>query len=132
MKKQGLDQVLAAIRTVLGGQLYFSPQVSALALRRLGKNRCEGNSKIGLIGNLSDRELQVLELLGAGMGSRKIAEELGLSVKTIEAHREHIKHKLCLKSASQLTTYSTNWLKSQSWRHAATMPTHPAETTLPV
>jgi DNA-binding NarL/FixJ family response regulator len=113
LKQQGLDQVLVAIRTVLTGGLYFSPQVSALALRRLGQNRCELKSDTGLIGNLSNRELQVLELLGAGLGSRCIAEKLGLSIKTIEAHREHIKHKLGLAGAPQLLNYAACWLKEQ-------------------
>ena len=117
LKQQALDQVLVAIRTILGGGLYFSPQVSALALRRLGQTRCEFKSDLGQIGNLSNRELQVLELLGAGLGSRSIAEKLGLSIKTIEAHREHIKHKLGLAGAPQLLNYASCWLKEQGFRH---------------
>jgi DNA-binding NarL/FixJ family response regulator len=117
LKQQGLDQVLVAIRAVLGGGLYFSPQVSALALRRLGQGRCELKNDTGQIGNLSNRELQVLELLGAGLGSRSIAEKLGLSVKTIEAHREHIKHKLGLTGTPQLLNYAACWRKEQGYHH---------------
>jgi DNA-binding NarL/FixJ family response regulator len=118
MMDQATDKVLAAIRTVLAGDLYFSPRVAALALRRFGQSRSETKHHNGGIGILSNRELQILELLGAGLGTRVIAEKLGLSVKTIEAHREHIKHKLGLSSASLLLGYAANWLKEQSHRHS--------------
>ena len=62
---------------------------------------------------LSDRELEVLDLIGRGLGSRQIAERLHLSIKTIESHREHIKSKLNLASATELTKYAYNWLNGQ-------------------
>jgi DNA-binding NarL/FixJ family response regulator len=119
MMDQATDKVLAAIRAVLAGDLYFSPRVAALALRRFGQNRSETKHHNGGVGVLSNRELQILELLGAGLGTRVIAEKLGLSVKTIEAHREHIKHELGLSSASLLLGYAANWLKGQSHRHSS-------------
>jgi DNA-binding CsgD family transcriptional regulator len=63
----------------------------------------------GIEARLSDRELEVLELLGSGLGSREIADRLGLSIKTIESHREHIKGKLGLTRAAQLVTHAFNW-----------------------
>ena len=56
-------------------------------------------------------------MIGAGLGTRVIASKLGLSVKTIEAHREHVKHKLGLSGAPQLLNYATSWLKGQSYQH---------------
>ena len=117
MKQETTDKIMAAIRTVLAGGHYFSPRIAALALRRFGQNRSQlRNNKSG-INTLSNRELQVLQLLGAGLGTRVIANKLGLSVKTIEAHREHVKHKLGLSSASQLLNYATSWLKGQGYQH---------------
>jgi DNA-binding NarL/FixJ family response regulator len=108
MKEQATRTILAAIRNVLAGELYFSPRVAALALRRFGQGQPEIKTNPTHLGNLSNRELQVLELLGAGLSSRSIAEKLHLSVKTIEAHREHIKHKLGLGSSSQLPSFKQN------------------------
>jgi len=131
MKEQATGIILTAIRNVLAGELYFSPRVAALALRRFGQGHTDIKGHNGRLSNLSNRELQVLELLGAGLNSRRIAEKLHLSVKTIEAHREHIKHKLGLESSAQLIHYATNWVKGQSWRHAGDPPPRPAETCLP-
>ena len=118
MKEQATEKVLKAIRAVLAGELYFSPKIAALALRRFGQNESNTKHANGGLGTLSNRELQVLQLLGAGLGTRLIAAKLGLSVKTIEAHREHIKHKLGLSSAPQLVNYAATWLKGQSYHHS--------------
>jgi DNA-binding CsgD family transcriptional regulator len=59
---------------------------------------------------LSDRELEILEMIGSGLGTRQIAERLKVSIKTIESHREHIKTKLQLKKASELVNYAYNWV----------------------
>ena len=128
MTDQATDKVLAAIRAVLAGDLYFSPRIAALALHRFGQNRPDISHNNGGIGVLSNRELQVLELLGAGLSTRLVAQKLGLSVKTIEAHRENIKHKLGLSSAPQLMTYAANWLKGQSHRHSPEVVASPIET----
>ena len=66
--------------------------------------------KPSAVDRLSDRELQVFELLGQGNSSRKIAEHLHLSIKTIETHREHIKKKLQLKNSSELVRYAVEWV----------------------
>jgi DNA-binding NarL/FixJ family response regulator len=118
MKQETTDKIVAAIRTVLAGGHYFSPRIAALALRRFGQDRSPVRNNKSGISTLSNRELQVLQLLGAGLGTRVIAHKLGLSVKTIEAHREHVKHKLGLSGAPQLLSYATSWLKGQSYHHS--------------
>ena len=59
---------------------------------------------------LSDRELEILELVGSGLGTRQIAERLHVSIKTVESHREHIKTKLALKRATELVNYAYKWV----------------------
>jgi DNA-binding NarL/FixJ family response regulator len=109
---------VAAIRTVLAGGHFFSPRIAALALQRFGQERSQPRNNNDCISTLSDRELQVLQLIGAGLGTRVIARKLGLSVKTIEAHREHVKRKLGLSGAPQLLNYATSWLNGQSYHHS--------------
>jgi len=118
MKQETTDKIVAAIRAVLAGGHYFSPRIAALALQCFGQNRSQLRNHNSGISTLSNRELQVLQLLGAGLGTRVIAHKLGLSVKTIEAHREHVKHKLGLSGAPQLLNYATSWLKGQSYQHS--------------
>ena len=65
---------------------------------------------------LSDRELEIFQLLGQGMGTRQIADRLGRSVKTIETHRARIMQKLAVKSAAQLVCYASRWVETD--RHA--------------
>ena len=66
------------------------------------------------IESLTDRELSVFRLVGSGRSTREVAEDLGLSVKTIETHRENIKHKLGLKSSTELLQEATLWLQRES------------------
>lgn len=112
MKERATEEVLTAIRTVLAGGLYVSPKIATLALENMIGAR-PGNSNRA-VHNLTDRELQVLQLLGSGLGSRKVAARLFLSVKTVETHRENIKHKLGLGSAPELIRFATDWLNGQS------------------
>src|SRR5947199_10351165 len=67
-----------------------------------------------ILENLSDREMHIFQLLGSGLGMRDIAQLLGLSVKTIESHRENIKHKLHLSSGSQLSELAARWVETAS------------------
>ena len=107
MKEQASKEVVAAMQKVLAGELYVSPKMAAIALHKLvePKNR----NGAGSIEGLTDRELQIFELLGAGMSTRRIADSLSLSFKTIETHRENIKHKLGLRDAAELTHSAANW-----------------------
>jgi DNA-binding NarL/FixJ family response regulator len=120
MKEQPSKEVLAAIRTVLGGEIYVSPRVAARVLHKAIETKRENRN--GRVENLTDRELQVLQLLGAGMSTRKIADELTLSFKTVETHRENIKRKLGLGDAVELVRYAAEWVRGQSFSSSRATP----------
>ena len=108
MKEEATEEVLTAIRTVLSGELYVSRKISVLVLRKSLRAPSQvGNSGVE---SLSDRELQVFQMLGAGLGTKHIAQQLKLSAKTIETYREKIKQKLGLSDATQLISYATAWV----------------------
>jgi DNA-binding NarL/FixJ family response regulator len=106
--KQEMDQtILAAIRCLLRGAQYMSPKLGAwFALQYLAGNRSDSGS----LASLSDRELQVFDLLGQHKTRSEIARRLHLSVKTVESHRAHIKQKLNLRSGTELLQRATQWL----------------------
>ena len=109
IKQQATEEVLSAIRTVLAGQIYLSRKLGVCMLGALfGRTRDLGD---GGVERLSDRELQVFGMLGAGLGTVKVATELKLSVKTIETYRETIKHKLGLRDAADLVRHATAWVE---------------------
>ncbi len=114
MKHAASDQLLIALRQVLSGEIYLSQSLAA----NLGRSRANGTtgSTIGAdpIERLSNRELQVLSLIGRGLSSREAAESLGLSVKTVETHRQSLKRKLNLATNAQLLQYAINWYASRS------------------
>jgi len=107
--KQQLDEtLLIAIRCVLAGEIYMSVQLQVrLAVKCIGHQIQSLDSSPD---SLSDRELQVFRLIGEGRSTRQIAEDLFLSIKTIESHREHIKSKLAINSSGQLVQRATLWL----------------------
>lgn len=100
MKQEATDQVMTAIRKVLEGQIYVSERMAGRLLDQFVNTR--PGDEDSPLGRLSDRELEIFGMIGKGMGTRDIANKLFLSVKTIEAHREHIKEKLKLKSGTEL------------------------------
>jgi len=107
MKQEPAEQMIAAVRQVLSGKVYLSESMAASMLTRLvGRKTAVGGTPVD---NLTDRELQVLELIGRGLGTRQIAEKLNLSVKTVENHREHIKAKLKLRTSAELVRYAVRW-----------------------
>ncbi len=107
MKQESADQVIAAIHQVLSGKVYLSASMaSSMLTRMVGGKAVEGGSPVE---NLTDRELQVLNLIGRGLGTRQIAEQLHLSVKTVENYREHLKTKLKLQTSSELVRYAVRW-----------------------
>jgi DNA-binding NarL/FixJ family response regulator len=117
MKQAAADQLLNALRAVLRGERYLSEQIAqTLGVRDGGAERDAADP----VRRLSNRELQVLNLVGRGVSSRDIAAELGLSVKTVESHRQSIKRKLNLATNSQLLQYAMNWF---NWRRNGTTPT---------
>ena len=110
MKERSPKELLSAIRAVLNKEVYASSELSEILL----KNICQGKTIEDISDQLSDRELQVFELLGVGMGTRHIAERLRLGVKTVETHRENIKRKLALKDSTSLLHAAINWVQQQN------------------
>ena len=105
-KSEVSAKVVEGLREVLGGGLHVSEDVSSKLIRGVvGKEP----SSVSSVDTLSDREFEVFQLIGQGMQIRDIAERLHLSVKTVEAHREHMKRKLDLDTASELLTYAVRW-----------------------
>jgi len=100
MKAEATEAVLRAVRQVLSGGIHLSEKMSSKLMHQLASGRASGTGT--LMERLSDRELEVFSLIGQGRGTRQIAEQLHLSVKTIESHRAHIKEKLNLKNATEL------------------------------
>ncbi|PYK20354.1 MAG: hypothetical protein DME56_07750 [Verrucomicrobia bacterium] len=101
------DEVLRAVRKVLAGELYFSERVAAAVVQRTLRDKPVA-SRIG-VERLSDREMQVFQLLGAAYTPREIAEQFHLSRKTVETHCEKIKHKLTLQTAAELKRFARQW-----------------------
>jgi DNA-binding NarL/FixJ family response regulator len=115
MKERATQDVLEGIRTILAGDLYVSRKVAALAMRKLVEGGADAAGSAGSeVSGLSDRELQVFRLLGAGKGTKEIADALKLSHKTIETYRENIKAKLDLPNATALISRATEWLQGQA------------------
>src|SRR5438094_8460036 len=107
MKENATDELLRAIRKVLAGELYYSERVAAAVVQRTLREKPAGPH--AGIDVLSDREMQVFQLLGASYSAREIAEQFQLSRKTIEAHSENMKHKLGLHNASELKRFARKW-----------------------
>jgi DNA-binding NarL/FixJ family response regulator len=120
MKQAASDQLLIALRQVLAGGTYLSESLAG----NLGRSdaAAAGGGSGDPIDRLSNRELQVLSLIGRGMSSREAAEALGLSVKTVETHRQSLKRKLNLATNAQLLQYAINWYASRSKPPAAAGP----------
>ncbi len=109
-KRRLNEALLEALRSLLRGETYLSDKLQ----RRLVSKYVAGHkidSETGP-GALSDRQLQVFRLLGEGLGTRDIAERLGLSIKTIESHREHIKNKLNTRGSAELVRQAVQWVES--------------------
>ena len=109
MKIEAPEVLLGAIREVLRGGLYVSQRIATQLLRGYIENGDDGAVRGG-IDSLSDRELEIFELIGKGLTTREVAARLCLSVKTIETHRAHIKSKLRLKNAAELTQSAVSWV----------------------
>ena len=107
MKENATEELLRAIQKILAGDIYVSERLAATFIRR-SLERKPSVSGTG-IERLSDRELQVFQLIGASYSTREIADEFHLSVKTIETHRENIKSKLGLENATELNRFAEAW-----------------------
>ena len=112
MKTEAVDTLLSGIRRVAAGEICLSDRIAETILRgALGKGRKQGGDPIDL---LTDRELEVFQLIGRGIGTSRIAARLFLSVKTIETYRARIKEKLSLPSGAALNTYAIRWVQSNT------------------
>jgi|SRR6202049_2084273 len=107
MKQEATEKVLVAIRRILNGEIYVSERIANKMLKHYitGASSLKNSS----ISDLSDRELEVFRLIGEGHGTRQIAEELHLSIKTVESYQAHIKDKLSLRSARELMQHAIQW-----------------------
>jgi DNA-binding NarL/FixJ family response regulator len=112
MKEAGGENLLAAIRQVLRGEVYVSPRMSARILDNLSSRRPRGSSSP--IEKLTDREFEIFQLIGHGNSTRGIAEQLHLSPKTVDVHRSHIKEKLGLTDATALVRHAVRWVEASS------------------
>jgi len=109
MKQDLASKVIDAIRKVRKGQMYVSERVASQMLNRMVKGQeDEGDSPVA---GLSDRELEVVTLIGSGLATREIAARLHVSVKTIETHRAHIKAKVNLSTATLLAQFCIRWVE---------------------
>lgn len=110
MKEHATDRFLDAIRSVLAGDIFLSRKMTVRLLSKvLDGGETGGTSRVDV---LTDRELQVFQMIGSGMATREIAATLGISGKTVESYRENIKNKLTLKDGAALTREATQWVES--------------------
>jgi DNA-binding NarL/FixJ family response regulator len=111
MKAEAIEKVVPAIRRVLSGNVYVSDALASRMLQRQVRGHMDIEQSP--VERLSDRELEVFELIGKWKKTAEIAQELHLSIKTIEYYREQIKQKLELRSAVELTQHATAWVQRE-------------------
>jgi DNA-binding NarL/FixJ family response regulator len=121
MKQEAPETVLAALRKIVAGEVYLSQKLGERLLQSLA-GKANASISASPIDILSDRELEVFGLLGKGHGTRHIAEQLSLSIKTIESHRAHIKEKLNVGSAAELVHQAIQWTQTESAGSLSAMP----------
>ncbi len=112
MKHEAMANVVQAIHEVFSGRPYLSPAMAAQVITKFAKKSSEGESDA--VDRLSDRELEVLELIGKGNEIRQIGKLLHLSPKTVETHRAHIKEKLNLQNARQVARFAVQWVGARN------------------
>jgi DNA-binding NarL/FixJ family response regulator len=111
MKGAGGENLLTAIRQILAGEIYTSAKVSAKIVGDFSARKPRGS--ISPIEKLTNREFEVFQLVGQGLSTREIAERLGLSSKTVDVHRSHVREKLQLKDATELVRHAVRWFETQ-------------------
>ena len=112
MKQAGPEKIMQAITTVMGGRIYASEQTATLALDSITHTDSAGPH--GGVGKLTNRELEIFRLTGQGKDNHQIAQELHISLKTVDTHRGNIKEKLDLKSNTEVIHYAVRWTADQS------------------
>ena len=111
MKQEATEKVLVALRRILNHEIYVSERIANRMLQRYIGARDTGRASS--VADLTDRELEVFRLIGEGHSTRQIADELHISVKTVESYQAHIKEKLSLRSARELVQHAIQWSISE-------------------
>ncbi len=109
MKETAAETLITAIQRVISGAIYVSEAMSSRMLEQVAGQR--GKSGVSGVARLSDRELEVLEMIGQGTATKVIAEKLGISARTVEAHRAHMKEKLGISDGAALVRYAVQWVE---------------------
>ena len=110
-KDEGGSKLMEAIRKVLSGEIYVSKEMSGKILEIFSGRRTSSNNPVEA---LTDRQFEVFQMIGHGQSTRDIAEILKVSIKTVDAHRDHIKKKLNLRSGTELVRFAVRWVESQT------------------
>lgn len=110
-KRDATSKILDAIKAVIAGKTYFSPAINALMAQKLARGGT--GSADSPLAVLSDRELEVFEMLGQGVNTRQIAEQLKISPKTVQVYCSRLKDKLNLANINELITHAARWQESQ-------------------
>jgi DNA-binding NarL/FixJ family response regulator len=108
MKQEATETVLVALRRIMRGEIHVSPRIANRIAENLS-TQVQSKSRAPSVEDLTDRELEVFRLIGAGHGTRRIANLLEVSIKTIESHQAHIKEKLGLGDARALIQRAIEW-----------------------
>jgi DNA-binding NarL/FixJ family response regulator len=111
-KQEPPETLVRAIRQVLRGEVYLSPRMTNRLLRRVASGNSAGEDPVA---DLSNRELEVYEMIGQGLTIQQIAMRLQLSPKTVETHREKIKQKLNVKNSAELNRRAVQWVLERGW-----------------
>ncbi len=111
MKQEAGEKIIAAIQRLLQGEIYLSDKIKEKMLHRFVNKK--GDGMVFSIDTLSDREMEVFQLIGNGYSTRQIAQKLNLSSKTIDSYREHLKLKLNLDSGAELVRHAIQWARNE-------------------
>jgi DNA-binding NarL/FixJ family response regulator len=111
MKQEASDKIIQAINRLLQGEIYLSDKIKEKMLHRFVNKK--GDNMVFSIDTLSDREMEVFQLIGNGYSTRQIAQKLNLSSKTIDSYREHLKLKLNLESGAELVRHAIQWARNE-------------------
>lgn len=111
MKEAAADHLITAARKVLSGGIYVSENIASKMLEQVTGQRARAASGIE---TLTDRELEVLEMIGQGVATKNIAEKLCISARTVEAHRAHMKEKLGIHDGAALVRYAVKWVEERA------------------
>jgi DNA-binding NarL/FixJ family response regulator len=116
-KQEPPETLVRAIRQVVGGEVYLSPRMTSRMLHRVATG---SSAQADPVQSLSNRELEVYEMIGQGLTIQQIAVRLQLSPKTVETHREKVKQKLNLKSSAELNRRAVQWVLERGWSSVST------------